>query len=724
MLQNLFLNTNALLKTISPFIQKVFAILMIITLSFTDIALLKTNTYASDPDFETNHSLEIYYQPNQDYVEVKERLRLQVNTSLYLYPAGYMQEMYITPISSEYQNELFDSEMAFSRDSLQVYVNGQTNNSYQVENTPQGIKVLIPQDYNIDNYNPFEAEIRYKSHQFIDINGNISNIYTPQMPTLEDSKTDGNGLKTNYNYTQKILVPENESMHSYYSPSSIQINTENGYRIYTLDHQTIKNNMGWVQIGTEQYTYFKIEQKAPISDNLIPESISNISPLLSTNVYEIILPREFEETNQEIYIKSISPEPKLLYHDDEGNLIGRWEVPANKESTITIEGYVKQSIHKDVQEEAASTNEESADTQEIKSTTEVTLTDLATDISTNQTLSKFLESDTYWQTTDPEIIQLANSLKADKEKIYDILISDYNYLVEEFDYSYDKVSQFNQRIGALRALEGEATVCMEYSDSLITLLRAQGIPARPAFGYGNDPLLDNEVYNSTQQTDVSKTESLQENEATLSDTTNNTNSNESDENKTVESNNEDLNQKSKGHQWVQVWFPDYGWMTVDPTWGETKRIYIGPDLEHVLWYTSSSISTSPIDAMVYSANITAENAYDNYHIIIYPVPASQFSEIGSLKTVDQIATISDLQIIQEQDKLDFMIKTNPLGKTAIVVLPVCVTLVIFIVIITLIASQIRKYNKKRLMANTTSNDNTGKDIEKDTSKKLETKSEN
>lgn len=684
--------------------KKIFSILVVFIISFANLASTYTTINAADPDFDTSHTLELYLQPGQDYVEVREKLHLKVNTTLFLYPAGYMQEMYITPISSDYQGKLFDEEMAFSRDSLQVFINGQANNSFTTENTPQGIKVLIPQDYNIDSYNPYEAEIRYNSHQYIDVNGNISNIYTPQIPTIEDSKTDSNGLKTNFHYTQKIIVPDSQPSHSYYSPSNIRISSENGFRVYTIDQETIKNNMGWVQIGTEQYTYFKIEQQAPISDNFIPESISNISSLLSTNIYEIILPREFEETDQEIYIKNIQPEPKLLYHDEEGNLIGRWEVPANQESLIIIEGYIKQQLHSNSTniQTITSAEETDIDTEVHKIYTDVTYEDLDKDLASNQTLGKFLNADTYWQTDDPTISELANTLKADNEKIYDVVLADYNYIVEELDYSYDKISQFNQRIGAIRALNGEATVCMEYADSLITLLRAQGIPARPAFGYGNDPLLDNEQYNQDVDGDSDNTndtgagdieEISQDNNTYQKDEKVADTDTDSDSDTDTTSQN---NRKNQGHQWVQVWFPDYGWMTVDPTWGETKRLYIGPDLEHVLWYTASSISTSPIDSMVYSANITAPNAYNNYSIVIYPIPASQFPDITTLKSVDQIATISDKRIVLEQDKLDFIIKTNPLGKTALIVLPVCVTLVLFIVIITLIASQIRRHKNQKL----------------------------
>ncbi len=60
---------------------------------------------------------------------------------------------------------------------------------------------------------------------------------------------------------------------------------------------------------------------------------------------------------------------------------------------------------------------------------------------------------------------------------------------------------------------------MEYADSMIALLRAQGIPARAALGYAN----------------IRDTERIQ-----------------------------------VRHQWVQIWIPDHGWFSIDPTF-ESKN---------------------------------------------------------------------------------------------------------------------------------------------------------
>lgn len=66
-------------------------------------------------------------------------------------------------------------------------------------------------------------------------------------------------------------------------------------------------------------------------------------------------------------------------------------------------------------------------------------------------------------------------------------------------------------------------VCTDYANLFMGFCRAVGIPARSVLGYG----LRNE-----------KTDLRQEIQTTTS------------------------------HAWVEIWIPDYGWLTVDPTWGD------------------------------------------------------------------------------------------------------------------------------------------------------------
>jgi hypothetical protein len=85
---------------------------------------------------------------------------------------------------------------------------------------------------------------------------------------------------------------------------------------------------------------------------------------------------------------------------------------------------------------------------------------------------------------------------------------------------------------------------MEYSDLFIALMRAQGVPARAAFGYGFDA-------RTTGGEDIA-------------------------------------------HQWAEVYLPAQGtWIGVDTTWGENGPAIIGGDLNHIYKYIASKDPHTP-----------------------------------------------------------------------------------------------------------------------------------
>jgi hypothetical protein len=116
---------------------------------------------------------------------------------------------------------------------------------------------------------------------------------------------------------------------------------------------------------------------------------------------------------------------------------------------------------------------------------------------------------------------------------------------------------------------------MEYSDLLITLLRAQGIPTRAVFGYGYDP---------------SKKNTLPEK-----------------------------------HQWVQAYVEDKGWISIDPTWGNTSRRFIGSDFDHFSWFYSTNNVDTPPEGIRLGA-VTGETSFNNPDIFIEPVEGNVLTE--------------------------------------------------------------------------------------------------
>ena len=368
------------------------------------------------------------------------------------------------------------------------------------------------------------------------------------------------------------------------------------------------------------------------TDNLTPTAVSNIAPISSTNIYKLALPREYDETGQSVLIDKIDPKPKSFERDSEGNLIATFDVVANKDTQITIEGLISLKSRK-------------------TTPTEANLTDYKSSISTLPNLKTYTQSDKYWESDDPMIAKIGEDLLAKSSSILELINNDYKYVIDKFDYSNEKLANGNVRLGAKQALiTGQAT-CMEYADTLIAILRSQGVPSRAAIGYGNDPTgIENNISNK------------------------------------------ELLKQTIGHQWVQVWIPNYGWLSVDPTWGESERQYIGSDLDHILWYTIGSNSQNIADTTIYSADTI--NGDENKADEVY-LQALSSEEFNSLR--DDGQTASDL-ISKYTDKtsiLDLYIKTTLLGRIVVYLIPVFAVVIICLIISTIIFKLIKRKNKAK-----------------------------
>jgi hypothetical protein len=167
---------------------------------------------------------------------------------------------------------------------------------------------------------------------------------------------------------------------------------------------------------------------------------------------------------------------------------------------------------------------------------------------------------------------------------------------------------------------------MEFSDLLIALARAQGIPARAAYGYGYDLKLAAD--------------------------------------------------KQENHQWVQVWLPDYGWLTIDPTWGQSGREFIGRDLDHALWYVASIDPDTPSPVEAVSAN-------EGIEILDSQIEITAIEEIPEGV---ELKTYSDLQNEIQDSKnpvsgITRTVQTTAIGRSMLVVVPTCLGVVIMVLVV-------------------------------------------
>ncbi len=162
-------------------------------------------------------------------------------------------------------------------------------------------------------------------------------------------------------------------------------------------------------------------------------------------------------------------------------------------------------------------------------------------------LQDYLIEEEFIYINDPYLnnIEVLKTLKQDPlENVKDL-----------FDYVLENMSYFGYNpgaVGGIEALKSGGGDCTEYSDALITLCRACGIPARMIEGY----VMDIEEINI-------------------------------------------------GHNWVEIYLDDYGWVPFDPTFADTSRDPSRFSFENLH------------NSYIYLSSIRNDANLANYHFFFY-----------------------------------------------------------------------------------------------------------
>lgn len=128
----------------------------------------------------------------------------------------------------------------------------------------------------------------------------------------------------------------------------------------------------------------------------------------------------------------------------------------------------------------------------------------------NMRIGDFLKHEKYIEKDNPQIQQIAESIKGQTREI--LVEKLYEYVTNNMEYV-----NYNQELGAVKAARKKRGACTEYSDLFVALCRAKGIPARVVKGYVTEP-----VY-------------------------------------------------SPQHAWAEVHLQKYGWVPFDLTYGDVKE---------------------------------------------------------------------------------------------------------------------------------------------------------
>ena len=148
---------------------------------------------------------------------------------------------------------------------------------------------------------------------------------------------------------------------------------------------------------------------------------------------------------QTISIDTISPKPITVQEDKDGNWLATYALLPSQELNVHVDGRAFLS-----------------------------LTPTTTPQTTN--ISDYLKPTTYWQSNNDKITHLAQQIRTP--------FAIYEYVVKTLHYDYTRVSDDQQRLGAVAVLQDPSSaVCLEFTDLFIALSRAAGIPAREIDGF-------------------------------------------------------------------------------------------------------------------------------------------------------------------------------------------------------------------------------------------------
>ncbi len=442
-------------------------------------------------------------------VDVKET-RIVQNTSSdkIITKSGNSEVFTITALYEDLDNERILREMV---NTARITDKNGNSLNFNVSYNSGSAIIDVPYPSSITSGSSYTFILEYTNTQLAQKVGALTDIFIQAFS--DDFSFSSSTVE--YNYSTTLRVPNLLGEENFVIPDPQKKTSDLEFDVYEFSQDQLIGTYVWVQRGKIQYYDFEIKQPVPATEDF---NTGN------KNQYRMVIPRDMggEKIDQKVYFTNFSPEPIFIEEDGDGNLIGVFEFPSHKSGEIVISGY---SVV------------ETLDGFDIENAG--TLSDLEGVLP-----PVYYSASQYWEVDAEPIQTKASELKGDSSDIYTIVSSTYQFIVDSIDYSQVKRFGLNIRQGALKTLNGGAAVCMEYSDLYIALLRAQGIPARAAFGYG---------YDSKDPAD-----------------------------------------QQELHQWVQVYIPSTGrWLNIDPTWGENGPALIGGDMNHFLTHVASENPNEP-----------------------------------------------------------------------------------------------------------------------------------
>jgi len=497
------------LKLKSNYKWKEFAVLF--TLTFLLILPLQVQNVDA-ASIQTIHNRT--YVVDENFVKVTESKETSLTEEGFVIPATAEENFTIfNPIQGD-PNE--SENIQKSLNSIRVTNKKGEDMDYLVEETDgNNYLVKVPVGMEITTDDSSKITLTYESYGLSIQNGAVRDVYIPGLNDL--GSTDGQVKRI---VDTIVRIPNNQPDINFTIPEQ-NITQAGDFREININQSELVGQSVWIQLGKSQFFEFVINQEIPKTSNMP----------LALNTYTLPVPRDIQSgrINQQVFFTEISPNPSKTFLDEDKNLIFEFKTNSAFSQNIEIKGYAV------LAQDGIIDLENSGGLEDI-----------------SNEFTSYLQPGSFWEVDNTEIQQIAKDIKGDNENIHEITKATYDYVIDRIDYSFVKKYGLNERQGAVATLQGGAAVCMEYSDLFITLLRAQGIPARASFGYGYGSL----DYLSVDENDIN-------------------------------------------HQWAEVYYPNLNsWVAIDTTWGDFGNEILGGDLNHFYSHVASINPEAPSTSQI------------------------------------------------------------------------------------------------------------------------------
>ncbi len=357
--------------------------------------------------------------------------------------------------------------------------------------------------------------IIYKTKNVATKIGEIWNINIPKTQITTNTSL----------YNVRVIVSNNLGPKLFVSPNPAVEKDEATSTTYNFTKENLTNSGITASFGKYQVVNFKLKFQLE-------------NPSILTSVYDVALPPEIRGA-QQIKYSQITPEPKKIYIDKDGNTIAQFKISGKDKIEAKLTGSAKIM------------------TKQINPKTGGKFSDIPSNIS-----KEYTKTDTYWETKGITVQQIAKQLYNANQTVAENAQNIYNYITQNFKYDFEGAKKSSvTRDGAQKTLsKNDPVTCMEFTDSFIALARAMKIPAREVNGYA----FTNSEINNPVSIDLRSGDAL--------------------------------------HAWAQFYDPEFGWIQIDPTWGTTSKgmdYFTKLDTNHLAFVIKGVDSEYPLPAGMY-----------------------------------------------------------------------------------------------------------------------------